>query len=256
MNIDQRKIEKIVRKVGTYLAENYGKPLKQQLKEGTHYDTIHDKIASDIYQQELLKYYPDTQFYSEESEYNVDTSKPYWMIDPIEGTTNFARNIPFFATQIAYIENNIVQLSAVYLPILDEYYSASRGRGAYCNGNKIAIGNVLNLNEAVVNVGKGTGSDNLKWWGNMMSDIAPNVRTVRLYGATGIDICYVASDKLDLHINHGSHNYDYAPGSLIAEEAGAIVLNFKGKGWKITDSDIVIGNPTLVTQVLKKGVQQ
>ena len=103
----------------------------------------------------------------------------------------------------------------------------------------------------MVNVGKGTGSDNLKWWGNMMSDIAPNVRTVRLYGATGIDICYVASGKLDLHINHGSHNYDYTPGSLIAEEAGASVINFEGDHWKINDSDIIIANKSLSTYILQ-----
>lgn len=253
MIIDHKKIESIVRKVGAYLAENYGQPLKQQLKEGTHYDTIHDKIASDIYHGELLKCYPEIQFYSEEIELNIDTSKPYWIIDPIEGTTNFARNIPFFATQLAYVDNNQVQLSAVYLPILNEYYSATRGHGSYCNGKKIAVTNVSNLNEAVINIGKGTGIDNLMWWGNTMSQLAPLARTTRLYGATGIEICYVASGKLDLHINHGSHNYDYAPASLIAEEAGAVVLNFKAKPWNINNSDIIIGNHHLATQIINKG---
>lgn len=250
MSIDQQIIEKIVRKVGSYLAKNYGQPLKQQLKEGTHYDTIHDKVASDIYQKELIKYYPDIQFYSEETEVNIDITKPYWIIDPIEGTTNFARTIPFFATQIAYIENNIVQLSAVYLPIFNEYYSASRGQGAFCNGKKISIGNIQHLHEAVINVGKGTGVANLAWWGNIMSKLAPITRTTRLYGSTGIDICYVASGKLDLHINHGSHNYDYAPASLIAEEAGAVVLNFQGRPWSMRDSNIIIGNQQLVSQII------
>ena len=248
--IDQNKIESIVRKVGAYLADNYGQPLKQQLKEGTHYDTIHDKIASDIYHDELLKCYPEIQFYSEEVELNIDASKPYWIIDPIEGTTNFARNIPFFATQIAYIENNKVMYSVVYLPILQELYTATRGQGAYCNGIKISVGSVVNLNKAVVNVGKGTGVDNLTWWGNTMSHLAPLTRTIRLYGATGIDICYVASGKLDLHINHGSHNYDYAPGSLIAEEAGAAVTNISGNDWQLTDTDIIIGNSNLVKECL------
>ncbi|TXH01313.1 MAG: inositol monophosphatase [Candidatus Moraniibacteriota bacterium] len=252
MNVDQRIIEKIVRKVGTYLADNYGKAIKQHLIDGTHYDTIHDKIASDIYQKDLAKYYPDIQFYSEEFKDHIDATKPYWIIDPIEGTTNFARNIPFFATQIAYVESNIVICSAVYLPILQELYTATRGKGAYCNGVKISVGSVANLNQAVVNVGKGTGVDNLTWWGNTMSHLAPLTRTNRLYGSTGIDICYVASGKLDLHINHGSHNYDYAPGSLIAEEAGASVTNFSGKNWQLTDSDIVISNTKLVKELFTR----
>lgn len=254
MNIDQRKIEKIVRKVGAYLVDNYGQPLKQQLKEGTHYDTIHDKIASDIYHDELLKSYPDIQFYSEEVDLNIDITRPYWIIDPIEGTTNFARNIPFFATQIAYVENNKVLCSAVYLPILQELYTATRGQGAYCNGIKISVGSVVSLNKAVVNVGKGTGVDNLTWWGNTMSHLSPLTRTIRLYGATGIDICYVASGKLDLHINHGSHNYDYAPGSLIAEEAGATVVNLKGNPWTLKDRNIIIGNQQLVSEIINIGL--
>jgi myo-inositol-1(or 4)-monophosphatase len=174
----------------------------------------------------------------------------YWVIDPIEDTTNFARNIPFFATEIAYIENNKVVYSAIYLPILQEFYTATRGQGAYCNGIKISVGSVVNLNQAVVNVGKGTGVDNLTWWGNTMSNLAPLTRTIRLYGATGIDICYVASGKLDLHINHGSHNYDYAPGALIAEEAGAKVTNFSGKEWSLEDRDIIVSNSSLCSKIL------
>ncbi len=250
MNIDYVEVINTVRKVGDYLASNFGKEIAQSHKADTHYDTIFDKKASDIYKIELSKRYPKVQFYSEEEMFQIDPDKPYWMIDPIEGTTNFARNIPFFATQIAYVENNKVLFAVVYLPILQELYTATRGQGAYCNGLKISVRSVANLNHAVVNVGKGTGVDNLTWWGNTMSHLAPHTRTIRLYGSTGIDICYVASGKLDLHINHGSHNYDYAPGSLIAEEAGASVTNFSGKNWQLTDSDIVIGNSKLVKTIL------
>lgn len=250
MNIDPTEVEKIVREAGSYLLKEYGNPHPQKLKEGTHYDTVQDKIVSDMYQQALKRLYPNVQFYSEEDECVLDPSQPYWMIDPIEGTTNYSSVIPFFATQLAYLEDQKVVYSAVFLPYMDEMYTASLGHGAYCNNKKIAIRQTTSLDTAVVSINKGTGTHNLAWWGQTAALLAPRTRTVRLLGSTGLEISYVAAGKLDLHLNHGSHNYDYAAGSLIASEAGAQVVNFAGEPWNIEDRDIIVGNKELVRIIL------
>lgn len=251
MNIDKKLIEGIALEVGNYLLSNFGDLKVQNHKSDTHFDTIYDKKISDVYKNALYKYYPKIQFYSEEEQSELDSNKSYWMIDPIEGTSNFARSIPIFGTQLALIENNEVIFGLVYAPFFKEMYIGIKNHGAYCNDIKISPSTTTKLGEAIVSINKGTGVDNLSWWGATASKIAPHTRTIRNLGATGLEICYVASGKLDLHINHGSQNYDYAPGSLIAKESGALVLNHQGDDWNITDQDILIGNSTLVSSLLK-----
>ncbi len=243
-------IQAITKKVGGYLLSHFGSLIVQHHKSDTHYDTADDKIASDLYKGFLAEKYPTYGFYSEEEVSETSEFEYFWMIDPIEGTTNYSHNIPFFATQIALIHKGEVIASGVYLPVQNEMYYAEKGQGSFCNDVKLHIGQTETLNKAILSIGKGTGIPNLTWWGDTNQILAPKSRTLRFIGATGIDLCYVAAGKLDLHLNHGSQNYDYAPGSLIASEAGAQVLNFQGKPWKISDSDIIVGNTKLVEQAL------
>lgn len=246
----KKNIEEITKKAGSYLLSHFGNLIEQHHKSDTHYDTVDDKIVSDLYKQYLLSAYPTYGFYSEEETGDISQFEYSWMIDPIEGTTNYSHNIPFFATQIALLHRDEVVASGVYLPVQNEMYYAEIGQGSFCNDIRLHVSPTQSLDKAILSIGKGTGVPNLTWWGNTNQKLAPKSRTLRFIGATGIDLCYVSAGKLDLHLNHGSQNYDYAPGSLIAREAGAKVTNFKGEPWKITDSDIIVGNSKLVEQVL------
>lgn len=243
-------VEDIVRQAGDYLLSHFGKQNPQHLKNGTHYDTKHDKIASDIYKHFLLKKFPDIGFYSEEDKLDISQYQSYWLIDSIEGTTNYARNIPLFATQIALIHTKQIVLGCVYLPIQQELYYAEKGKGATCNHKSIQVGKIPTLEKSVISINKGTGRDNLAWWAQTASLLSPKSRTIRLLGATGIELCYVASGKLDLHVNQGSQPYDYAPGALIAKESGASILNHFGHYWSLQDSAIIVGNNLLVKETL------
>ncbi len=243
-------IQAITKKVGSYLLSHFGSLIEQHHKSDTHYDTADDKIASDMYKDFLAEKYPLYGFYSEEEVCDLSQYEYNWIIDPIEGTTNYSHNIPFFATQIALIHNDEIIASGVYLPVQDEIYYAEKNRGAFCNDLPLQVSQTPSLDKAIVSMGKGTGIPNLIRWGNANQKIAPKSRTLRFFGATGIELCYVAAGKLDLHINYGSKNYDYAPGSLIASEASAKVCNFNGESWKITDPDIIVGNSLLIPEVL------
>lgn len=246
----KKDLEEITNHVGKYLLNNYGNMIEQHHISDTHYDTIDDKVASDLYKSYLLKKYPSYGFYSEEEVCDLQEFEHTWVIDPIEGTTNYSHNIPFFATQIALLHRNEVIASCVYLPVQEEMYYAERGQGSTCNNTPLSTSDTHTLDKAIISIGKGTGTQNLTWWGDTNQLLAPKSRTMRTLGATGIDLCYVASGKLDIHLNHGSKIYDYAPGSLIAIEAGAKVLNFSAEPWTISDSDIILGNSTLVDQAL------
>lgn len=244
------QIKEITNKAGVYLLSHFGGLLEQHHKSDTHYDTIYDQIVSDIYKEYLVQNYPSYGFYSEEEVTDISKLTYAWVVDPIEGTTNYSHGIPFFATQIALIHNGEIIAAGVYLPFQDEFYYAEQSQGSFCNDVKLVIGNTASFVKSVISIGKGTGIPNLEWWGNIIQKLAPKSRTLRFIGSTGIDLCYVAAGKLDLHINNGSHIYDYAPGSLIAREAGAQVQNFQGKQWNISDSDIIVGNSKLVEQSL------
>jgi len=131
----------------------------------------------------------------------------------------------------------------------------TKNRGSTCNGLPLSFSSNTSLVESVMSIGKGTDSDNLAWWGQSVSLLSPQVRTIRLLGATGIELCYLASGKIDLYLNYGSKPYDYAPGSLIAKEAGANVCNFDQKSWSIKNSDIIVGNKKIINEsiILLKG---
>jgi len=245
----------IVKKAGSYLLSHFGKAVTQTTKKGKHYHTLEDKIVSDIYKHFLTLKYPSYGFSSEEEPSSASSHKYYWLVDPIEGTTNFSRGIPLFATQIALIHNEKVVVGCVYLPIQNEFYYAELDRGSTCNGLPLSFSSNTSLVESVMSIGKGTDSDNLAWWGQSVSLLSPQVRTIRLLGATGIELCYLASGKIDLYLNYGSKPYDYAPGSLIAKEAGANVCNFDQKSWSIKNSDIIVGNKKIINEsiILLKG---
>lgn len=246
--LDQKleQLSEAATKVGNQLINDFHGIQEQILKDGTHYQAKEDIIADSIYQQMLSS--TNIPICSEESMLNTlpDT---YWLIDPLEGTTNFTHGNPFFATQACLVTKGEVVCAVVYAPIFNQLFTAIKNGGAKLNGKQIQIGQTNQLSQAIVSPNKGTGAENLAWWGQSIAKISSKVRTIRLFGAVGLELAYVAAGFLDIHYNNGCHAYDDAPGSLIVKEAGGEVTNFNSDPWNITQSTIIAGRKELISEL-------
>ena len=151
-----------------------------------------------------------------------------WIIDPLDGTTNYSQGLPIFSVSIALEHNGVTQLGIVYAPYLDELFHAVRGEGAYLNGYPIKVSGKTELDRAVLSTGfpvdKLLTSDNNL---DNFSRIMPLVRGIRRLGSAAVDICYVAAGFLDGYWEVNLHKWDVAAAELILAEAGGISTRFR-----------------------------
>ncbi|AKM83570.1 hypothetical protein A2422_01730 [Candidatus Woesebacteria bacterium RIFOXYC1_FULL_31_51] len=242
--------DKVVDEVSSFLQENFGKTKKMTHKTDSHYGIDDDIKCNEIYESYLKNKTPQIALFTEEGEQNLN-SEYVWIVDPIEGTSNYRAGNPFFATVIALLHNNEPVLSIVNAPILKQKFYAINGKGAYLNGNKILPTKLDELDKALVDFGRGMKNIDKEWYVATLSKLNNHIRTNRTFGACGLDICYCAAGITDIYINSGSQIYDYIAGAFIARESGAEVLNFKGNHWSINDKDILVSNKSLSNAIIK-----
>lgn len=236
--------------VGDYLLKNFGSNKIATHKSGTHYGIAEDLIANNIYTTSFKKLTPEISLYTEENERNLTDLT--WIVDSIEGTSNYRVGNPFFATQVCLLENKKPIVSVIFAPYLKQMFTSISGQGVYLNDQKISPIITNDIDKSLISFNKGTSHDDLVWVGETVKKIIHKIRTIRMYGVTGLDLAYVASGMIDVNINKGSQIYDYAPGVLLVRESGGVVLNENGKDWEIEDKFVVASlNSKLALEVLK-----
>lgn len=150
-----------------------------------------------------------------------------WIIDPIDGTTSFVHKQPFYSVSIALEQDGAVTNAAVYAPVLQELFSAEKGKGSYLNDEKISVSDCDVIEDCMLATGfaclrSGLEENNMPIFANLM----PKIRGIRRYGSAAIDACYVACGRLDGYWELNLNIYDLAAGKLILEEAGGICTDF------------------------------
>lgn len=240
--------QEINNKAGKYLLQQFGSIKAMRLKEEAHYTIPEDSVCNDLYEKFLRKKTPEVKLYTEEGERNLDKGLT-WVIDPIEGTSNFRVRNPFFATQICLVEYFKPVISIVYAPKLDQLFHAIKGRGAFLNGKRLRVSEVNDLKLCLITLGKGGGKYN-KWYAETLGKIMPHVRTIRSLGACGIEMAYTAAGITDFYVSNGNHLYDLLPGVLLIKEADGVVKNEKGKDWDLKDYYLIASNENLYSKVL------
>jgi myo-inositol-1(or 4)-monophosphatase len=237
-------------KAGEYLVSVFGEEKEMFHKEHAHYGIKEDKIANDLYEKFLKEKTPEIGLYTEEGE--QDLSKDLvWVVDPIDGTSNFRVANPFFNTQIALLDKGEPVVAVVFAPILNQRFQAIKNMGAFLNGKKISVTSLTEMQKSIISIQKGPKPEDSEWVAKVMGKVLPHLRSYRNNGSTGVELCFVAAGMFDGMINHGSALYDYAPGVLLVREAGGVVTNFEGKDWTIEDRNLVASNLQLKEQILK-----
>jgi myo-inositol-1(or 4)-monophosphatase len=196
--------------------------------------------------------FPGDGFLTEESGEIGNNSERLWMIDPLDGTTNYAHSFPFFAVSIALQVKGEIVVGQVFNPILDERFEAVRGQGAFLNGKPIKVSKIRTLKESLLATGfPYTIYKDHEGVIDIFTRMLVGVQGVRRPGSAAIDLCYVASGKFDGFWEQGLNPWDTAAGSLIVREAGGMLSDYKGDAYSPFQKTIVAANPYIFTDMLK-----
>ena len=222
-------------------------------KEGINDLVTQADFASDKAIRSILKSdFPDHGIVSEESDEKISTSEYKWIIDPIDGTVNFANAIPICCVSIGLEYKEEMLMGAVYNPIMYEFYFAEKGKGATLNGEKISVSNKTEVMTSCLVTGfPYTYLDQPNGPLEVFSKLIRKGVPVRRLGSAAIDLCWVAAGRFDGFYEHYLHPWDSAAGFIIVEEAGGKVTNLKGEKYSPYKPGIIATNGKIHEELVK-----
>ncbi len=206
-----------------------------------------------IYQ--LQKAYPDHAILGEETGLTGSADAEYqWIIDPLDGTTNYARGIPHYAISVACLHKGKLEHAVIVDPVRREEFTASRGRGAQLNGRRLRVSKRNSLDGALLGTGipfKGHCDDKLEAYAKTVELLAGECAGIRRAGAASLDLAYVAAGRLDAFWEIGLAKWDIAAGALLIKEAGGLVADINASDNYLESGNIVCGSPKCFKAVLQ-----
>lgn len=244
--------EVIARQAGAVLLEGYGQVHHVQQKGVIDLVTEFDKRSEDVIISFIQKEFPDHAILAEESGSNQAISEYQWVIDPLDGTTNFAHGIPVFSVTIALLRNNSPVVGVAYDPLRNEMFSAEAGQGATLNNKPIHVSSETDLGKAVMSTGfpydLRTNPRN-----NFAQFVQFQLRTqaVRHLGSASLDCAWTAMGRLDGYWEFGVKPWDVGAGALIVREAGGCVTSVDGDEDFLSSDSILVSNNLLHEQMLR-----
>ena len=257
-----RVMEKAARKAGQRLRRDFGEVEHLQVSRKGPSDFVSkaDQAAERTIYDELRQARPDWGFLLEEAgEIPGAEGKPRWVVDPLDGTSNFLHGIPHFAISIAAQEAKAdgsgwgdVIAGLVYQPITDESFWAEKTRGAWLQAKRLRVSARRGLDEALVATGRPfAGHGSFADWTAVANAIGPEVAGIRRFGAASLDLAWVAAGRYDGFWEQGLSPWDTAAGCLLVREAGGFVTDFRGRSQAICDTEVLAGNDALHSKLHK-----
>jgi myo-inositol-1(or 4)-monophosphatase len=243
-------------KAGRSLAKDFGEVenLQVSVKGPADFVSNADKRAEEIVFTELQKARPTYSFLGEEgTEVTGSDGQHRWIVDPLDGTTNFLHGIPMFACAIALERNTEIVASVIYNPVMDELFTAEKGGGAWLNDRKrLRVAGRKHLADAVVVTGinsRGRALDILQL--KQLAQVTPAVAGIRRTGSASTDLAWLAAGRFDGYWEAGLAPWDVAPGWLVLREAGGTMSDYAGTTGSIWNGQVIAGNETIQNQLLK-----
>ncbi|MEO7336047.1 MAG: inositol monophosphatase family protein [Caldimonas sp.] len=228
--------------------------LKVNTKSPNDFVTEVDHAAETAIIETLLGAYPGHGILAEESgrTHGAQDSQYIWIIDPLDGTTNFIHGFPVYAVSIGLAYKGQVQQAVVYDPTRNDLFYASKGRGAFLNDRRLRVSKRVRMAECLIGTGfpfrKG---DDFQRYLSMFSAVMQNCAGLRRPGAAALDLCYVAAGYTDGFFETGLSPWDIAAGSLMITEAGGLVGNFTGDADFLYQREVIAGNPKIYGQLVQ-----
>ncbi len=230
--------------------ENMDK-VKADVKGRNDFVTDIDRRAEQRIIETIQKTHPNHAFLAEESGETGESSDVQWIIDPIDGTTNFVRGMPHFAISIAAQIKGKVEVGVVYDPVREELFTAARGSGAQLNGKRIRVSDARNLDQTLLATGFPFRSmTQFDEYMTLFSKLYPKCGDMRRAGSAALDLAYVAAGRFDGFFEFGLKWWDIAAGSLLVAEAGGIIADLKGNPNIKQSESILAANPKIFKAIL------
>ncbi|MFM9998961.1 MAG: inositol monophosphatase family protein [Burkholderiaceae bacterium] len=222
-------------------------------KQVNDFVTEVDHAAEKTIIETLLGAYPGHGILAEESgsEHGAKDSEFVWIIDPLDGTTNFIHGFPVYCVSIALAVKGKVEQAVIYDPSRNDLFTATRGRGAYMNDRRLRVSKRIRLAECLISTGfPFRPGDNLPDYMAMMGEVMKRTAGLRRPGAAALDLAYVAAGFTDGFFESGLQPWDVAAGSLLVTEAGGLVGNFTGEADFLAQHECLAGNPKVYGQMV------
>jgi len=243
---------RVARKAGQVLQKRLGRIKRIEYKGAVNLVTEMDFLAEKIIVSEIRRQYPDHGFLAEEKA-RKQTASPYrWIIDPLDGTTNYAHGFPVYCVSIALEKEGDMILGAVYDPSRDELFAAQKGKGARLNGRKIAVSSTSRLSRSLLATGfpydlRESPVNNFDHFRNF----AFRTHAVRRCGSAALDLCYVAAGRFEGFWEMKLGPWDLAAGSLMVTEAGGRVTDFEGRPLDLNGRRVLASNSRIHREMMK-----
>ena len=219
-------------------------------KQHNDFVTEVDKAAEEAIIETLSEAYPNHGFLAEESGELLNNSDHIWIIDPLDGTTNFIHGFPQYAISIALSVNGVLQQAVIYDPNRDELISASKGGGAYVDRRRLRVADQIKLENALIGTGFPYRQDqDVDQYLKIFADMTRQCAGLRRPGAASLDLAYVAAGRYDGFFESELKPWDMAAGALIITEAGGLVGNYRGEEGFLESGEIMAGNPRIFAQM-------
>ena len=212
----------------------------------TDVDLEAERIILDLVRLE----YPDFSILSEESN-PIETGSPFtWVIDPIDGTRNFAEGIPHFCVVVALAKGSDMVMGVTYDPIKEEVFTAQLGQGAHINGEPISVSTREEIPDCVLGFDLGYVDEKAATALDMIRHLWPGFQTMRLMGSSALGMAYAAAGRVDLYFHHSLSPWDSACGLLLAREAGGNVVDRQGQDANLFTPSVIVSSQRLIGRFL------
>ena len=242
----------LARKSGALLKEKFSQTHKIQYKGDIDIVTEADKLSEDLLIETIKRNFPDHGILSEESPAITGAGKLRWIIDPLDGTTNYSHGYPVFCVSVALENEGTIVLGVIYDPMREDMFVAIRGEGAYLNDKKLKVSSVNNLSRSLLATGfpydiRESKENNLDYFNAM----AINVQAIRRAGAAALDLANLAAGRFDGFWELKLKPWDTAAGCLLVTEAGGVISDIAGGKWHLQSPSLLASNALIHEQMIK-----
>jgi len=241
----------LARKAGKLLADRFTRQNPVYYKGTIDLVTEADRMSEEMILSEIGRRYPDHGVLSEESKEKKARAAMRWIVDPLDGTTNYAHGFPFFCVSIALEKDGSVVLGVVYDPLRDDLFEASLAGGSYLNGTKLRVSSVDDLSRGLLATGfpydiRESPDNNL----NFFNVMAKKAQAIRRAGAAALDLAYLAAGRFDGFWELKLKPWDTAAGCLLVTEAGGVLSDMTGAKWNLFSPGLVASNGRIHKQMM------
>lgn len=245
------EIERAARDAGTILLETASTGIRVSKKENHELVTTADLMSEEFLKKRLAEIEPSAGFLGEESWNGEYPDPPFWVVDPLDGTNNYAHGYPVFAVSIAFWNGSSIEAGCIYDPSRNESFSATAGKGAMLNGSSISTTDTDRLSGCIIATGfpYHRKSDDLGVNIEILKYFLGRVQGIRRGGSAALDLAYVAAGRLDGFWEEHLKPWDMAAGALIVREAGGKISSFSEEEWDIFSRGIVASGKSIHPEI-------